>query len=98
MKVIRINTPSGQYQIELQTVAEDRAEYYSEKDGFERGSMEWNEEVDVVLGDTFEGIDWLINNSDWDDWEPILKKSSDDVHTTDEDFWFDSDNFEIETM
>ena len=98
MKVITINTPKGQYQLDLKTVAEDRAEYYSEKDDFERDSMEWNEEVDYVLGDTFEGIDWLINNSDWDDWEPILKKSSDDVHTTDEDFWFDSDNFEIETM
>ena len=98
MKVITINTPKGQYQVNLETVAEDRAEYYSEKDDFSRDSMEWNEEVDYILGDTFEGIDWLINNSDWEDWEPIAKKSSDVVKTSDEDFWFDSDNFEIETV
>ncbi len=98
MKVITINTPKGQYQVNLETVAEDRAEYYSEKDDFSRDSMEWNEEVDYILGDTFEGIDWLINNSDWEDWEPIAKKSSDIVKTSDEDFWFDSDNFEIEEV
>ncbi len=98
MKVITINTPKGQYQVNLETVAEDRAEYYSEKDDFSRDSMEWNEEVDYILGDTFEGIDWLINNSDWEDWEPIAKKSSDIVKTSDEDFWFDSDNFETEEV
>ena len=92
MKVITINTPEGQYQINLQTVAEDRAEYYSERDEFERDSMEWKDEIDYVLGDTFEGIDWIINNSDWEDWEPIAKKVSDDIKTVDEDFWFD---FEI---
>jgi hypothetical protein len=98
MKVIRINTPEGQYQIELQTVAEDRAEYYSEKDDFEMGSMECDEEVNLVLGDTFEGIDWLISNSDWDDWEPVAKKLNGEVETTDPDFWYDSDNFEINTI
>ena len=98
MKVITINTPKGQYQLDLKTVAEDRAEYYSEIDDFGGDSIEWNEEVDYVLGDTFEGIDWLINNSDWEDWEIVSKKFSDVVKTDDEDFWFDSDNFKIETV
>lgn len=98
MKVIRINTPSGQYQVDLKTVAEDRTEYYSEKDNFEKDSIEWVEGVNYVLGHTFEGIDWLINNSDWEDWELISKKFSDVIKTTDEDFWFDSDNFEIITI
>ena len=98
MKVITINTPKGQYQVDLKTVAEDRAEYYSEKDDFEKDSMEWNDEVDYILGHTFKGIDWLITNSDWEDWEPIAKKSNNLVTTDDEDFWFDSDNFEIDTI
>jgi hypothetical protein len=95
MKVITINTPQGQYELPLIKVAEDRAEYYGDKDGFDMDSMEWKDEIDWVMKDNYEGIDWLINNSDWEDWEHALVKVNDTVKTADEDFWFDSENFEI---
>lgn len=95
MKVIVINTPNGQYSLPLLKVAEDRAEYYADNDGFEVDSMEWDDEIDFIMEDDFEGIDWLINNTNFEDWEPVLTKISDEIKTYDEDFWFDSDNFEI---
>lgn len=98
MKVITINTPDGQYQLPLIKVAEDRAEFYADKDGFEVGSMEWDEEIEFVMNDNYEGLDWLLNNSDFEDWEHALTKVSDEVKTLDEDFWFESDNFEIEEV
>ena len=96
MKVIKCNTPKGQFYIPLLPVAEHRADYYScEVDGNEKGSQEWQEEVDWVMEDDYEGIDWLINNTDWDDWENIAVKINDKVKVTDDDFWCSSDDFTI---
>jgi hypothetical protein len=98
MKVIIINTPTGQYSLPLIKVAEDRAEHYSEIDYFELGSVEWGEELDVVMNDNFKGIDWIINNSDWGDWEIIAKKINDEVNVLEDDFWTSIDDFKIETL
>lgn len=96
MKVIKCNTPKGQFQIPLKPVAENRADYYAvEKDGHEKGSKEYNEEVDWVMEDDFEGIDWLLNNTNWEEWEGSATKLNDEVHVTDDDFWCSSDDFEI---
>lgn len=96
MKVIKCNTPNGQFQIPLKLVAENRADYYAvEVDGNEKGSQEWQEEVDWVMKDDFEGIDWLINNSNWEDWQDSATKLNDKVKVTDDDFWCSSDDFEI---
>ena len=53
------------------------------------------EEVDFVMEDDFEGIDWLINNTDWDEWENQATKVNEKVNVTDDDFWHSSDGFEI---
>lgn len=45
------------------------------------------------MDDYFEGIDWIINNTDWDDWKD--KTFTNDVKDFNEDDWFDSDNFKI---
>jgi hypothetical protein len=96
MKVIKCNTPNGQFQIPLKLVAENRADYYAvEVDGNEKGSQEWQEEVDWVMKDDFEGIDWLLNNTNWEDWQGSATKLNDKVKVTDDDFWCDSDDFEI---
>jgi enolase len=96
MKVIKCNTPNGQFQIPLKLVAENRADYYAvEVDGNEKKSQEWQEEVDWVMKDDFEGIDWLINNSNWEDWQDSATKLNDKVKVTDDDFWCSSDDFEI---
>lgn len=96
MKVIKFDTPNGQFQIPLQKVAENRADYYAvEKDGYSKESQEYKEEVDWVMEDDFEGIDWLINNSNFEDWTDSATKLNDEVNVTEEDFWCDSEYFEI---
>jgi len=96
MKVIRVNTPKGQYDIPLLLVAEHRADYYAcEVDGNEKGSEEYNNEVAWVMKDDFEAVDWLTNNTDWADWEAIAEKVNSKVKVTDDDFWTSSDDFEI---
>ena len=47
------------------------------------------------MDDDYEGIDWLINNSDWEDWKDVVLKINDKVNVTDDDFWTSSDGFEI---
>lgn len=96
MKVIKCNTPNGQFQIPLKLVAENRADYYAvEVDGNEKGSQEWQEEVNWVMKDDFEGIDWLLNNTNWEDWQDSATKLNGKVKVTDDDFWCSSDDFEI---
>ena len=64
MKVIIINTPKGQYELSLEKVAQHRADYYACKvDGYKRESPEWQSEVDWVMKDDYEAIDWLLNNT-----------------------------------
>jgi hypothetical protein len=96
MKVIKVNTPNGVYGIPLNLIAEDRANYYSIKvDGNESGSDEWTQQVNFVMEDDFEGIDWLINNFDWDDWKDSAIKLSDKINVNEDDFWTSSDDFDI---
>lgn len=94
-KVIRFNTPKGQYEIPLIKVAENRAQYYADEESFNSDSQEWDDEISLVMEDDFEGIDWLINNTDFEDWEDIAVKINEDEKISDEDFWTSSDDFEI---
>ncbi len=95
MKVIICNTPKGQYTIPLLNVAQNRADYYAEKDGFTKDSQEYQEEIDFVMTDNYEGIDWLLNNTDWENWQNIATKINDKFKVTDDDFWTSSDDFYI---
>jgi len=96
MKVILINTPKGQYHLPLRYVAEHRANYYAcEVDGEQAGSDEWQSEVDWVMDDDYEAIDWLINNTDWVDWELRAKKINNRVKVSEDDFWRYSSDFDI---
>lgn len=99
MKVIVCNTPNGQYYIPLKNIAEDRANYYADEGaGHEKNSPEWQEEVDWVMEDSFEAIDWLLNNYEWEDWSDCAVKINDGVFVTEDDFWTSSDDFEIEDI
>ena len=96
MKVIRINTPEGQYDLPLKPIAEDRANYYvCSRQHLSKDSKEWKDEVEFAMNDDFEAIDWLINNYDWCDWSYNAVKVNSDVNVTDEDFWTSSEDFEI---
>jgi len=96
MKVIQFYTPDGVYQIPLQNVAEHRANYYAcEVDGHEKSSQDYLEEVDFVMEDSFEGIDWLLNNTNFEDWEDVAEKVNGEVNVTHSDFWTSSEDFRI---
>jgi enolase len=99
MKVLKVNTPIGQYALPAILIAEERANYYAcEVDEHEYDSDEWLEEVMFGFDDDYEMIDWLMNNEDWKDWEDCSKKLNDNVLVTDDDFWSDSDDVEITTI
>jgi len=95
MKMILINTSSGQYHVPLQNIAEHRADYYAIIDGYVIKSDEWQEGVDFVLDDDYEGIDWLLNNTDWDDWSDVAVKINNEIKVSDDDFWTSSEDFKI---
>lgn len=59
-KVIFIRTEQGRcFEVDLHEVASDRANYY-----VNRGE-EFKPEYELVMSDSFEGIDWLKNNMDF---------------------------------
>jgi len=95
MKVILINTPKGQYHLPLLLIAEDRANYYASKGGYLPDAQDYIDDVSLVMNDSYEGIDWLINNFNWEDWELLASKVNDDVKVSEDDFWTSSDDFEI---
>ena len=65
MKVIKFNTTQGQYYIPLLKIAEHIAnEYYDKEKDFEN----WTSQLNYVMKDDFECIDWLINDSNFEDW------------------------------
>lgn len=69
MKYIQIKTEKSIYRIPLEFVAKHRAEYYKE-DGFD-------EEVEFVMNDNYEGIDWMSNNMNYEDFKDALIKVKD---------------------
>ena len=95
MKVIQVNTPKGKFQLPLKLVAENRADYYGQQEDFKKGTAEYIGEVNYVMDDDFEGIDWLLNNMNWSDVKGSATKVNDEVNVTDEDFFTSSDDFEI---
>lgn len=92
MKVIRFNTPNGQFDLPLRLVAENRANHYTISGySYDR----FKEEVDFVMKDDFEGIDWLISKTKFDDWKGKCVKINNKVKVSEDYFWCDSDDFQI---
>lgn len=100
MKHMIISTPKGRYRIPLKRVAEHRADYYAiVVDGNDRESDSYLSEVRSAMSDSFTCIDWIINNSDWSDWEGQAEKIDEmNLAEEGEDFWSSSKNFEIKEM
>ena len=77
MKYIKIKTNHYKwYLIPLLFVANNRANYYSIEDKL--SNEEFNDEVNFVMEDTFEGIDWLLNNMDFSDVRSVAIDYHDD--------------------
>lgn len=72
-KIIRIDYPTYTLEIPAIAVAKDRANYYAKVDGFEIDSAEYMEEIDYLLDDEDEAYDWLVNNTDPEDFKDVTK-------------------------
>ena len=74
MKVIKINLDNESWIIPLEFVAKHRADYYKGR-AEEKGDEDYNyqEEVDFVMNDDYEGEDWLSNNMNYEDFENMIK-------------------------
>jgi len=83
-----MNTPIGEYKVPLLFIANHRADYYS-------GENDRVGEIEYVMNDNFEGIDWLINNMNYEDVKDVSIKVSDKVFVTEANFFTSSDDFEI---
>jgi len=92
MKVIRMQTPDGEYTLPLIKVAEHRADEYADR---QLSPSDWKEEVDFVMDDDFEGIDWIVNNTDYEDWEEKTTKINNVTRVTLDDFWTRTEDFDI---
>lgn len=91
MKYIEYETNKGKYRVPLKIIAINRTEYYAENDGFEKDSVEWEEEMDFIMNDDFEAIDWLGNNMDLED----IKKFSEKIEIEDQEEMWDNESFNI---
>jgi len=71
MKVVRLEISDIEtWVIPLEFIAKHRADYYkskSEKD------FNYDDEIKFIMNDDYEGIDWLQNNMDYDDFVNVLK-------------------------
>lgn len=65
MKVIEIEENGYVWTVPLLAIAENRADYYAARDD----DTTRDEEIDYVMNDDFEGIDWFRNNMDFEDVE-----------------------------
>jgi len=69
-KFLRVTFSNGeQWDIPATVIAEDRAKYYSNKEGTmpkEKAEI-FKEEMSTALSDDYEITDWAANNMNWDD-------------------------------
>lgn len=87
-KYLKIRFPNGDlFVIPARIIADNRAKYYSTIDGYDKGSIEWEEEIQNALNDEFEIYDWAGNNMNWADLVPYAKKIEDLSDYDYEDEW-----------
>jgi len=75
-KVLRVEMDDASvWVVDPKPIARDRADYYTEKDGFEIGSEEWKQEYDFSLNDEDELIDWAQNNMNWSELKAVMVRA-----------------------
>lgn len=90
-KILKIRFSNGElFTVPARIIAENRAEYYSSIDGYDKGSNEWEAEVQNALNDEFILQDWIGNDMDWSDIEPYVQKLDDEEFDY-EDEWSEAE-------
>ena len=62
MKVIMVEEDGYAWHIPLEFIAKHRAAFYADDPDTTEA-----EEVEFVMGDDYEGVDWFLNNMNWVD-------------------------------
>lgn len=81
------------FSLDANIIAKMRTEYYSDVDGFEKGTPEWDAEFKQSLEDE-ELLDWIQNNIDWSDIEDDVVKINDADYDHEHEFY--NSKFKIE--
>ncbi len=72
-KVLRVEMDDASvWAVDPEPIARDRANYYTQKDGFEIGSDEWKSEYNYSLNDVDELVDWAKNNMEWAELKAVM--------------------------
>jgi hypothetical protein len=79
------------YEVPTTFIAESRANYYAEVDGYERDSQEYLDEIRYALDDEFELFDWVQNNMNWSDLKDYAVRIDDDP-IDEEQEWLDGNH------
>lgn len=90
-KCLRVRFSNGDlFAVPARIVAENRANYYADIDGYDLQSNEWEAEVLLALNDEMEIEDWAGSNMNWSELEPYAIQM--DTGEFDyEDEWTDAD-------
>jgi hypothetical protein len=77
-KVLLVSFGDGtRWEMPARPLAEERADYYATKvDGHEKGSPEWEAEVQHGLSDKYDLGDFVQNNRSWSDLAPHARMVS----------------------
>jgi hypothetical protein len=87
-KYLKVQFSNGDiFVVPAKIIAENRADYYSALDGYDKGTNEWEAEVQNGLNEEFEIYDWAGNNMNWEDLAPYAKKIEDLSDYDYEDEW-----------
>lgn len=80
MKYIRVEMPDlSKWDIPAELIANIRAKYYADREGKEskeKYNKVFKEEYKIAMKDDYELIDWLSNNTNWDEVKDVAKKVS----------------------
>ncbi len=101
MRFLRVTMENGEvWDIDLTTIAIDRARYYAELDNpddtVENHSTNWhktyNEEHKLTMTDESIATDWASGNMNWDEVEPYARKITTESKGFDyQDGWINGD-------
>ena len=64
-KVLEINKGGYTFQVDLEVVAKDRADYYGKNDPEPDYDTTYKSEYEFTMTDNDEAIDWYCNNMNW---------------------------------
>lgn len=75
-KIIELTFDDGEkWQMPLEFVAKHRANYYKGRAAEKcEDDFNYEEEVEYVMNDDYEGKDWLQNNMDYEDFKDVVVK------------------------